>query len=128
MAKTIPQEFPDTPAPVIIADENTMTVYEMTVGQLVQTAKADVERILRENKAKDDHIRQLERTIEDLRKAPTRVLSGLTRHQDGAVSLRIVVSPDVAPALLSQAQEAGEDPGVYIQRNVEEALLAFAMS
>lgn len=117
----------------LIATRDTMTEYEMTVGQIIDGAREDIDRILGEKaefKAKAESLdAELARVKKELASANMRlVTAGMKRTADGGVSLRIVVPVDMATPLLSQADEAQEDPEVYVQKAVEASLQAYAMS
>ena len=114
----------------LIADRDTMTIYEMTVGDIIDGARMDIDRIEKQGK---DRIAELEVELaaakKELASASLRIgPAGMKRLSDGSLSLRIIVPVDAAEPLLSQADSAQENPEVFIQKAVEEGLLAYTMS
>ena len=61
-------------------------------------------------------------------KATAGTSRGIERLPGGGIRLAVTLDEDSATPFLSQAECAGEDPAVFIQRQLEEALLAFAAS
>jgi hypothetical protein len=63
-----------------------------------------------------------------LLKSKAGIPQGIERLEGGGIRLAVTLDEDAAVPFLSQAECAGEDPAVFIQRQLEEALLAFAAS
>jgi hypothetical protein len=105
----------------IIALNETITAKNTKIDELVEYSKK-----------KNETISELRidlgvaRMLKDQGKAGIPV--GLERLPGGGIRLGVTLDVDTATPYLSQAESAGEDPAVYIQRMVEEAVLAFAAS
>jgi hypothetical protein len=150
-----------------IAQDDTMTCYECTLGQMIEANRDDSIRLEGEKKSLRETIESLNQTVTALNETVTaknaridelveyskaksieisslkmdlgvaRMLkdqertgipAGLERLPDGGIRLGVTLDVDTATPYLSQAESAGEDPAVYVQRMVEEAVLAFAAS
>ena len=150
-----------------IAQDDTMTCYQCTLGQMIEANQDDARRLEGEKKSLRETIESLNQTVTALNEtinaknakidelveyskaknieisslkmdlgvarmlkdqARTGIPVGLERLPDGGVRLGITLDVDTATPYLSQAECAGEDPVVYIQRMVEESVLAFSAS
>ena len=142
-----PPVLPVLPPPDYIADDQVMTVYGMTLGDILRDARRGIEEMGAskdvEIAAKDAEITRLTAELAEAVKvkpreftdaeiakavAPGAGLFGLKRLPDGSISVRVTVPEEVAIPLLSQAEAAGENPEIFVQRQLEEALLAYTCS
>lgn len=132
----------------LIATDNTMTPYQVTVGQLIEAARADIGTLKSEAQAKERAIadskveiaqltealaaatKRREFTDQEVFLAAKRLkpMADLERLPGGGISLRVVLDQDEAAPLLSWADSAGEDPGEYIQKQLREAIVAYSNS
>lgn len=135
-------------AQVAVADENSITIYGLTVGELVRQSQKDLQAVKDQVSQrdtliveKDKHIKELERRVEQAKARPEysddqvkRAMlliaseRGMQTLPDGSVRLTVTVPADAAATFKAWAEGAGEDPASYIGRQVEEALLAYSMS
>lgn len=131
-----------------VADEKTVTIYGMTVGELVRQGQKDIQAVKdqvaqREGVIveKDKVIAQLKADLEAAKKRPEytdeqvrRGLLAIAQDRgmqtlpDGSVRLMVTVPSEAAQAFKDWAESAGEPAATYIGRQVEEALLAYSMS
>ena len=138
-----------------IADDNTMTVYGQTVGEIVTTMQIDVDRITGESTAKDKTIAKLQQELAEAIAANTRHANTIrdfgvelavaklvatdakkvAQHErnfqvlpEGGIRLVVNLDVDESTPLLSWADSAGEDPGTYIARQIKDALVAVTSS
>lgn len=158
---TVPQEFAaddqpgaSTEASALVADNNTMTIYGQTMGEIMDlkdsvinrkhdetvVLQAQVDELTGKVAAKDAKIAELveysQKKNADLGIARmalqeskvSTIPQKLERLAGGGIRLAVTLDVDSAEPFLSQAEAAGEDPASYIQRQLEEALLAFASS
>lgn len=144
MAKTHQEDAAAPVEPVVeqaafVADDAVMTIYGMTLGGILADAKTSLDAKDVTISEKDTEIARLTAelaqtkkprsfTDAEISKAIKSEPIGLRKLPDGSVSLRVTVPEEVALPLLSQAESAGEDAQVFIQRNVEESLLAYTCS
>jgi len=125
----------------VIAGEHTMTIYGMTVGGIVEDARVSIEAKDEIIKTKDEEIERLNCEVNAAKRQPRHFTDaeiakavgqggevGLKKLPDGSVSLRVRVPEEVALPLLSQAESAGEPAEIFIQKQVDEALLAYTCS
>lgn len=131
------------------ADDDTQTVYGMTVGEIVKDRDGIYIQLREANQSIEDKNEQLLKQsariqkleLEAKAKSPSPVPVApnpethavgfdqvFVRMNDGSIKVMITVSPDVAAPLLEQAAGAGEAPQTFIQRQVEEALVAYTCS
>lgn len=131
--------------------DDTPTIYGLTLGEIVADRDGLWKQLLEAKQSIEDknsallqqseRIEALEKQVADAQKRPVAPsaekeraldtpapLAPLQRLKDGSVRLMVTVPADAAEPLLSWAEIAGEDPTTYIQKNVEEALLAFTSS
>lgn len=153
----------DEKAPELMAGEDTMTVYGMTVRQIVDGGAKDAERYAAGIQAKDQLIGELNETIsaknaeinerdetinahldtienlkldlgasrlavQQAKTAAPAPMQSMQRLPNGGVRVLVTLDQDTAVPLLSQAEQAGEDPAKYIATQLGEALLAYTSS
>lgn len=139
MANETEETLARQPEP-LVADEETMTVYGQTLGELMGAAKQKIltlesaadsrELVIGEKVARIGELEQCVTTLEGqvtggkIVIADLRQKTGLQRLPTGSIQLLVTLDVDAATPLLAQADQAGEDPEVYIQRQVADALLA----
>ena len=138
-----------------VADDNTMTVYGQTLGELIRSAQDDVSRILGESAAKDTTIAGLQQELAEAIAANTRHANTIrdlgadlavakmvatdakkvARHEqnfqmlpEGGIRLMVTLDVDESAPLLSWAESAGEEPGEYIAKTIKDALVAVTSS
>jgi hypothetical protein len=139
------QTSPAPEQPVVVGDE-AMTVYGMTVGELISTTQQDVDRLLGQIKdgvetiaARDAEILRLTAALDEAKKpkvftdaevqaAVKLGPQGLKKLPNGDISVRVTVPEEAALPLLSWADSAGEDAEMYIQKTLAEALVAYTCS
>ena len=125
----------------VIAGEHTMTIYGMTVGGIVEDARVSLEAKDAIIKTKDEEIERLNCDVNAAKRQPRHFTDaeiakavgqggevGLKKLPDGSVSLRVRVPEEAALPLLSWAENAGTPAEIYIQDQLEAALLAYTMS
>ena len=104
----------------------------IALNETITAKNAKIDELVEYSKKKNETISELRidlgvaRMLKDQAKAGIPV--GLERLPGGGIRLPVTLDVDTATPYLSQAESAGEDPAVYIQRMVEEAVLAFAAS
>ncbi len=139
------QASPAPEQPVVVGDE-AMTVYGMTVGKLMSTTQQDVDRLLGQIKdgvdtiaERDAEILRLTTALDEAKKpkvftdaevqaAVKLGPQGLKKLPNGDISVRVTVPEEAALPLLSWADSAGENPAMYIQKTLAEALVAYTCS
>jgi hypothetical protein len=145
MAKNQGQETAPAPASQpLIADENTMTVYGVNLGEIIAQNSQEMERLGNEisNRdmaiaAKNTEIVSLTAALDTARQdkiageiliTALRPYRTLTMLENGSIRLPVTVPVDAATPLLSWAADAKEDAQEYISKLVEDALMAYASS
>ena len=104
----------------------------IALNETITAKNAKIDELVEYSKKKNETISELRidlgvaRMLRDQAKSGIPV--GLERLPGGGIRLAVTLDVDTATPYLSQAESAGEDPAVYIQRMVEEAVLAFAAS
>lgn len=139
---------PVAPPQPFIADDSTMTVYDRTLGEIIEGVKGDVLKINADHAAelekKQSVIFNLHMDVGVANSTIDRLTKELQAEKDkfshaawgdrmkkdgnGGLSLRLVVPIEIAQPFLSQAEGANEDPETFIRRQIDEALLAYSMS
>ena len=121
----------------VIAGEETMTIYGVTLAEVISQNARECERLQERLSAQALEISTLtnEKTALTADKEQMALLilelrpyRTLTTLGDGSIRLPIVLDQDAATRYLDQAEGAGEDPQEYIGKQVSEALLAYSSS
>ena len=119
----------------IVADDKTKTVYGVTLGELIAQQVRERETLVADAAAKGARVTELETKLNQVETenvgmktliAALRPYRTLAKLEGGGVRLPIELDADTAERYLAQAEDAREDPQEYIQRNLSEALLAYA--
>jgi len=126
----------------VIAGEETMTIYGVTLAEVISQNARECERLQNDIKERDERLaaqaleistltnekagltadkEQMALLILELR--PYRTLTTLG---DGSIRLPIVLDQDTAMSYLDQAESAGEDAQEYIGKQVATALQAYS--
>lgn len=138
-----------------VADNDTMTIYGQTVGEIIATMRQDVDRISGELSAKDETIAEIRKQLEEAIAANARHANTIrdlgadlavakivandakkvARHErdfqvlpEGGIRLMVTLDVDESEPLLSWANSAGEEPGEYIAKQIKDALVAVTSS
>jgi hypothetical protein len=146
MAKNQAQEAapPAEEQKPLVADENTQTIYGVTVAEIIAQGVEERERLAKEIADRDTCIEgknaeiaalttELDTVKQD--KIAGEMLIGvlrpfrtLTMLENGSIRLPVTVPVDAATPLLSWAADAKEDPQEYIEKVLSDALMAYTSS
>lgn len=128
-----------------VADENTTTIYGMTVGELVDRGRQDLESLRKQLQDATDRIAEQSAELSKVRAELTTVKAKpaftdeqvrkaigemgrdrkLQKLPDGSARINVIIPPEAVMMYESEAEQCSDPVDVVVQRSVETAILAY---